>query len=34
MHFNKNVTHECRTELTSENDPSAKDVLVAEMTTF
>lgn len=32
--FNKNVTYDCRTELTSESDPSAKDVAVAEMTTF
>lgn len=32
--FNKNVTYECRTLFTSENDPSQQDVVVAEMTTF
>ena len=33
-HNNKNVTYRCRTEFSSENDPSAEDVVVAKMTTF
>ena len=33
-HFNKNVTYACRTQLTSQSDPGAVDVVVAEMTTF
>jgi hypothetical protein len=33
-HFNKNVTYRCVTAFQSANDQSARDVVVAEMTTF
>jgi hypothetical protein len=33
-HFNKNVTYRCVTAFQSVNDPSSRDVVVAEMTTF
>ena len=33
-HFNKGVTYRCHTELDSQNQPAADDVVVAKMTTF